>query len=103
MFFDNTARVKALAKTVQLDNSKGQEQKMYNVGDIVKTSPVCPYSLIGKVIEAYQQNGYWYYVTESNKGRTVALRTKDIAEQPKTIYNFCTSCPQTSRVKHGKI
>lgn len=77
MFFDNTLQVKVLASGVKLDSSKGQEQKLFEIGERIKTSSLAPYRTEGVIIDVYNQNGFWYYVVNTTEGK-YTLRTKDI-------------------------
>lgn len=74
--FDNTLEVKKLAAKGIPAIPVGKETQLYQVGE---THTCSPFGLLKagipfKIVEAYQQNGYWYYRDESN----MVHRTKDI-------------------------
>lgn len=77
--FDNTLQVKNQAKKLQhlLKVPQGTEKQKYNIGDIVKSTKYATYSIKGKIVEIYLENGYYRYVVKDDLGM-VTMRQKDI-------------------------
>lgn len=83
--FDNTISVKNLAKSTIITEKKGNEIKLYNVGQIVSGEGFV--FLEGEIIECYEENGYYYYVVKYKlKQRSKKYFTKTIKQSEiKTI------------------
>ena len=82
-------------KKLKLSLDYGSETQLHIVGDIVKhqhtTKPEFYY--VAKIIEAYSENGFWYYVVENKEyhltdsdslveiikiPKPITIRTKDL-------------------------
>lgn len=76
LIFDNTKKIKDFAKSYQPKEEKGNEEQIFNVGDVVTHTEKSRYRFgKGTICEVYQQNGYFYYTIKENN---LTFRQKDI-------------------------
>lgn len=85
-FYDNTEKVASEAteavKNGILRDIKGHERQIYQIGQNIDGNGFG--FALGKIIDAYNDNGYCYYVVEfrrsirAKKAYTKGLRQKDI-------------------------